>query len=36
LATVEIAIGGAVLRIGAGIDLAFLSEIIGVLKAALS
>jgi transposase len=36
LATVEIAIGGAVLRIGPGIDLAFLGEIIGVLKAALS
>ena len=36
LATVEITIGGAVVRIGPGIDLAFLSEIIGVLKAALS
>jgi transposase len=35
-ATIEIAIGGAVsLRVGPGVDLAFLVEIIGLLKAAL-
>ena len=33
-ATIEIAVGGAVLRVGPGVDLAFLGEIIGVLKAA--
>jgi transposase len=36
VATIEIAVGGAVLRVGPGIDLVFLGEIIGVLKAASS
>ena len=32
--TIEIAVGGAVLRVGPGVDLTFLGQIIGVLKAA--
>ena len=32
-AMIEIAVGGAVLRVGPGVDLAFLGEVIGVLKA---
>jgi transposase len=34
--TVEIAVGGAVLRVGPGTDLTFLGEIIALLKAASS
>ena len=33
---IEIAVGGAVLRVGPGVDLALLGEIIGMLKAASS
>jgi transposase len=33
---IEIAVGGAVLRVGPGVDLVLLGEIIGVLKAASS
>jgi transposase len=35
-AMIEIAIGGAVLRVGSGVDLTLLSQIIGLLQAASS